>query len=641
MSEMDSKKIAAETPLHRNTVRSLDRKWKEFLYAFAGFGPNFMMILMGAYFTDAINPAAMGDESYQVIMNGTCFILPGLFPILYMIAKAFDGLIDIPFAHITDTISTKWGRRRPTILVCMLPMILAYAMCWWPVAGPNGQALNTVWIVFWALVFFSAYTMCMITFYGSLSTVCADEGQRLRVSGYKSFFDTITYCAVYALVPVVLGGLKLRIDDFVFLSLPLMFTIAIPLFMIKEGEKYGYPERMGVQEKKITIGESLKLTFGNKIFMRWTVVNCCSFFGLQMFLVGMNAMIMGGMGFNGLEMALINTCAFAPVPVMLWFFNKMKAKAGVRFTFQTCLLAFAVAILSFFFASLFVTGGNKPVQYIISCLGSVTGSWAIGAFFLMPLLVPAQISGVEERVTGKNHSAMYFAAQAVCTSIVGAVASSLVYENIKMLFISKAASGIVWAENAEAAAIKFGGVAVESVFNLGTLLVPFIVCLMCLIGFIVAFRMPRDYSAVTVARELKKQDPSLDISQIEAESGCVRNEKGEIIFVQAGLTVLSGFLFGFIWTGFLLRSIRKLLGDKKRYIWQWLACCFVPFAGIFVFLNLNKRLKESGLIAEEGLFARDWYYIAFGCTLPLMPLNIMMLARMQASVNGLLETVDD
>jgi hypothetical protein len=320
----------------------------------------------------------------------------------------------------------------------------------------------------------------------------------------------------------------------------------------------------------------------------------------------------------------------------------MKAKAGVRFTFQTCLLAFAVAILSFFFASEYVTGGNRPLQYIISCTGSVMGSWAIGAFFLMPLLVPAQISGVEERVTGKNHSAMYFAAQAVCTSIVGAVASSLVYENIKMLFISKEASGVVWAEKAEHAAAKFGGVAVESVFNLGTLLVPFIVCLMCLIGFIVAFRMPRDYTALAVAKALKEKDPSIDISEIEAESRLKREEKGEIIFVQAGLTVLSGFLFGFVWTAFLLRSIRKILGDKKPYIWQWFACCFVPFAGTFVFWKLNKRLKEKcGENVDKSLFGRDWYYLAFGCTLPIGPMNIMTLARMQGTVNGLLETSND
>lgn len=119
------------------------------------------------------------------------------------------------------------------------------------------------------------------------------------------------------------------------------------------------------------------------------VVNCCSFFGLQMFLVAMNAMIIGGMGMDGVGMTILNTCAFAPVPIMLYLFRKLAAKKGLRFTYQTCLISFAVAILGFFFGSTFICGDNKLAQYLIGCIGGVIGSWAIGAFFMMPYMVPA------------------------------------------------------------------------------------------------------------------------------------------------------------------------------------------------------------------------------------------------------------
>ena len=76
------------------------------------------------------------------------------------------------------------------------------------------------------------------------------------------------------------------------------------------------------------------------------------------------------------------------------------------------------------------------IQIIIGVAGGIVGSWAIGSFFMMPYMIPAQISSVEEKLTKKNHSAMYFAGQAVTTSIIGAVAGSLVYENLKMLFFS-------------------------------------------------------------------------------------------------------------------------------------------------------------------------------------------------------------
>ncbi len=627
-------------------IRSLNTKWKEFLFAFSGFGPNFLMVMMGAYFTDAINPSALVNAGeFQRFAGGACYILPAVFPILYAISKAFDGIIDVPFAHITDTLSTKWGRRRPAILFCLIPMVVSYALCWLPIGGVEGRGLNTAWIIIWSLVFFATYTMGMIAFYGSLSTTCTDEPQRLRVSGYKAFFDTISYCIVYALVPVILSGAKIHIDKFAFICLPLMLTLAIPLFMIKEGEKYGYPENQGLQEEKVTIKESISLTFKNKVFLRWLLVNCCTFFGMQMFLVSMNTLIMGGMKMNGFEMAILNTFAFAPVPIMLYLFNKLKAKKGIRFTYQTCLGAFSIAILAFFFGSTFVLGENhKMLQYIIGSVGGIVGSWAIGAFFMVPYHITAQISSVEEKLTHKNHSAMYFAGNALFTSIVSAISGSLVYENIKNLFISKENWKVVWAcgtvENGEVIdaidiAAKELGSDVSQVFNLGTLLVPFIVAICCVLGLVLAFKMPRDYTPELVAKELKALDPTIDVSAIEKdESFAVKEEKGEILFVQIGLFVLSGSIFGFVWLAYLLKSVKEYVSSFKSKI-MWLLCALVPFASAFVmpriFGQLQKQAKEKGI----RLVGNKVIYAILGIIFPVMIVNVVALALMQKNINKL------
>lgn len=609
-------------------VRSLDKKWKEFLFAFSGFGPNLLMVLMGAYFSDAINPAALKPGSYQAIMSGVCFILPALFPILYAIAKVFDGIIDIPLAHVTDSLSTKWGKRRPAILVCSIPMILSYAMLWWPVFGAEAQLLNTIWIIFWAFVFFATYTMCLIAYYGSLSNVCENEPQRLRVSSYKSFFDTISYCLVYALVPIILVVTKLNIDKLVFICMPIMLTIAIPLFMIKEGKKYGYPEKQGMQEEKVSIKESIRLTFKNKLFWRWLLVNCCTFFGLQMFLVSMNTMIDGGMGLGGIGMTILNTCAFAPVPVMLYLFNKLKAKKGIRFTYQTCLISFAISIMSFFIGSRFIIPNSKTLRMIIGCVGGVFGSWAIGAFFMMPYHVTAQVSSVEEKLTKKNHSAMYFAANAVVTSIVGAISGSLIYEFIKMIFFNREGT-FIWAENYEVAAERFGfGNDISNVFNFGTMLVPFIVAIFCILGAILARKMPKDYTPAAVGRELKKQYPDLDISSVENDEEFSKNDKGETIFVQIGLSILSGFIFGFIWTAFLFRSVKQSVCKVKAPLW-WALSCLIPFASIVFAVKAEKLLAEK-LNKKPRTIAQ----IVLGVMFPLLPFNFIGLALLQKRMNN-------
>ncbi len=615
--------------------KTLDKSWKEILYAASGFGPNLLMILMGAMFTDAINPAALGTGSLQAISN-TCYILPLVFPILWAIAKIFDGIVDVPLAALTDNLKTKWGKRRPPIAICFIPMVVSYAMCWIPIAGENNQLANTIWIVCWAFVFFATYTMNLIAFYGSLSTVCYSDKQRLRVSSFKSFFDTITYCLVYALVPLLLDVMNIHIDKFVFMLLPLMVTMLIPLFMIKEGEKFeqkaiaeGYDIKPLAEEKKVGIFESIKLTVTNKPFMRWCLVNCCSFFGLQMFLVAMNAMILGGMGLNGTQMAILNTCAFAPVPLMLYMFNKLKARKGIRFAYQTCLLSFAVCILVFDITSLYVMGENNvTLQIIIGCIGSVIGSWAIGSFFMMPYMIPAQISSVEEKLTGKNHSAMYFAVQALTTSVIGAIASSLVYENIKMLFISKTKSGIVWAENYIDAAIEFGTLP-SDVFNLGTLLVPIIVSVFCILGFILAFKMPKDFGPKEVAKELnleKEYEEHSDLFIIEKQTLIEK----ESVAVNIGLWVLTGSIFGFIWQYLIISSVNAFDKVKNKTLHFILGILIPPYFGITAY-RLNKQLVKK--CKEEGISCKDYsiVYLILG----VCCLNVVSLIMMQHHLNKL------
>ena len=618
-------------------VNSLDKKWKELVYAASGFGPNFMMVLMGAYFTDAVNPAALGHgDTFQAIMAGTCFVAPAIFPVLYMIGKIFDGVIDIPFAQITDTLSTKWGHRRPLIAVSFLPMVIAYAMCWTPIGGASRPVLNTFWIFFWSVIFFASYTMCLICFYGSLSTTCANESQRIRVSGYKSFFDTINYCIVYALVPVLLDAMQIHIDKFALLCLPIMVTILIPLFLVKEGEKYGYPEGPALDRKKVPLLKSFKLTWMNKVYMSWLKVECLTMVGLQMFLVSMNAIMVGSIGFNGAQMAIANTFAFAPVPLMLYLFNKLKQKKGTRFTYRTCLAAFAVGILNLFLASRYVVGNNNVrVQMIFSIVGGVISSWAIGSFFMMPYLAASSVSSTETKLYGINHSAMYFAAEAIATSVVGAVSSSIIYENIKMLFISKPFSKVVYAAS-QADAATLLNTTPDMVYNLGTLLVPFIVCVACVVAIIFSRKMPENFTETCIAREYKKYDPSLDISAIVQDEQADSGDKGEFVFVQIVLSVLTGFLFGFIWPIFLFKSITNVSKRRLGFV-KGVAAVIIPFVNIPVMLAQHKKIKEIADSRNIKLMGKPIIYVITGILFPMLPLNIIGLAIMQSDVNRIIE----
>ena len=150
--------------------------------------------------------------------------------------------------------------------------------------------------------------------------------------------------------------------------------------------------------------------------------------------------------------------------------------------------------------------------------------------------------------------------------------------------------------------------------------------------------MPKDYTPTLVAKELKKFNPELDISAVAEMEKHEGDEKGEIIFVQVALGILSGFIFGFVWLGFLLHSHLKLLGNstKGKTAGKYLLSALVPFAGIYVYLKEQKAQEEKA--AELGIKLKDYkvLHIIFGILLPIAPLNLVSLSLLQHNTNKLL-----
>ena len=617
---------------------SLNKRWKEVLFAATGFGPNLLMVLMMAYFTDAVIPTGLKADVGFWSYGGTIIVSTIIFPILWTIGRVFDGVVDVPLAAFTDNLKNKTGKRWIAILIAVAPMVISFILCWIPIFGKSGdlslgqQIGNSVWIFFWSIVFFASYTLALITFYGALSDVCEDQTQRARVSAYKSVFDTISYALVYAAIPAIFKAVGLPIWQVALYGTPLMITILFPIFMQRKVE--GEAVATGSEDKTVPIGTSIKLTLESKPFMKWTLVNCVAFFGLQMFLVAQNTLISGVMNLGASWAAVLNTCAFAPVPLMLYLFNRLRKKYGVRPVFQSALLSFGLCIFSFCIGSQWFWGDQLMPKLIIGAIGGVIGSWGIGAFFMMPYLIPTSIASVEEEVTGKNHSAMYFAIQALATSIVGAVASSLVYNYLKL-----------WAENpGEATGWKFG-----------VSMVPFIVAVACIAGFFFCFLMPKNYTARTTyldikesaerrlpklekkrglyllrvkeaemaannledasakevslkyVEELKAKVAKLDkeIAETKAiidykfdEAHSIGNEEDRVleknsIFANVALWVLSGGIFGIVSVLLDFKKFKivgvKLSGGVKAIA---VIACFVPFLGILADYKFKKAFEE-------------------------------------------------
>lgn len=403
-------------------------KWQEPIYAIGGFGPGFLYQIVLTYLLYFYRPA-----QGQIAAGALIFAPAGGYAAGMLIARILDGVVDIPIASWTDNMKSKWGRRRPFMLLGLIPTMIFFVLLWYPPItghslGANGHWGNAVYVAIVSSAFFFFYTMMIVPYLASLSEIVPDENSRVRVASWQTFFNTAGYVFTFVVAPILFDHFGVR--GTVILLLPLMLTFIGPLLVIKESSTklsaesaQSQDEIQKSKEADIPLWESVKMTLINPTFRIYMLSVATFFFGLQFFLGGIAYMAVDMMGLTQSQLGLMNAAAFAPVPIMLILFNFISRKKGAKWAFRLALLVFAFAMFGY---PLAWTKLNLPVPpIVIGIILGVISSFSIGVFFTIPYAFPAQIAANEAEKTGKDRAGMYFAVQGLINQFVGSVAGSV------------------------------------------------------------------------------------------------------------------------------------------------------------------------------------------------------------------------
>lgn len=394
-------------------------KGKLVLYGISGFGVNLLNLMMGSYLCSALLIGGFKEDGilYQTFAQKD-LVVAAVWAAFVLVAKIIDGVIDIPLASLTDRLKSRWGRRRPTILIGLIALIAAYLL--FVLVIPNNGATigNTVYFGLILCLFYSAYTLTMVTYYATFTEIVDNVADRNFVSNVKSVADIVYFIVGYVLVSALLKGLNIKWVALI--VLPISLTMLIPMFMIKEESTKGKK----LEAETVNLFKSLAYTFKNKDFMLWMVVYFFMTFGSQLFLGGINEYF----NYTGLPMMYVMAAAFAPVPFTLMLYNYVIKKKGLGFAFRYVLVAYSVGMLAFFGASFLA---DKTAKIALGVVCGITCSFSIGAFFSVAYSIPSQLASDDEKRTGVKHSAMYFAVQGLFAGVSTGIATGVVLTALK------------------------------------------------------------------------------------------------------------------------------------------------------------------------------------------------------------------
>ena len=408
-------------------MRKLTKKWQMLLYAMGGMGVNLLNLMVGTYLCSAI--AASGFKNPDLIPNHTFYSNDLVYLLAWgvfgTIAKIIDGVIDVPMASFTDNLKSKFGRRRPALIIGLIPMILAYALFAGVTPNPAGAAWSNMIFYFVVLVvFYCFYTLTMVTYYATFTEIVETQEQRNFISNVKSVCDIVYFILGFVVVSAMLKGMNIRLVAL--LVLPMVLTMLIPLFLIKENStKDGVvTDENGKESKPVNLIKSIAYTFKNKNYIIWMCVYSFMTFGVQLFLSGINEYFAA----TGMEMMFVMMAAFGPVPLTLLLYNWITRRFGFGVSFRYTLCVYAVGMLAMFGVSLLPAGTLKMVLAI--CTGLIS-SLGIGAMFSVAYSIPSEMAAEEEKKTGVSNAAMYFAVQGLFSAVATGIGGYFVLNALK------------------------------------------------------------------------------------------------------------------------------------------------------------------------------------------------------------------
>ena len=410
-------------------------KFKLLLYGMSGLGINMLNLIIGSYLCDALMIEGFVENASNWTYMDKTLIVAGLWSVMIAIGKVLDGLIDIPFAGWTDKLKSKWGKRRPAILAGLIPTVITYVLFLIPLQNEEHSILNTIWFGVLLCAFYASYTLTMVTYYATFSEIVENDKDRVALSNYKTVFDVVYYVLGYALIPVFVGNMNIRIIALMFL--PLALTMLIPLFMIKERstldkdvENYSSDDSDFEPEETVGILQSFKYAVKNKSFIVWMAVYFALQFSTQLFLNGQNVIYSGYVQLQGFEITMVMACAFAPVPFTLMLYNKLVRKYGIRVGYIFSLSAYMLAMVVLIFSAKSIIP-NDTARLIFACFGGVLSSFGTGCFFSINYTIPSAIANAEKKETGISHPAMYFAIQGLVGAVASAISTGIIWVNLK------------------------------------------------------------------------------------------------------------------------------------------------------------------------------------------------------------------
>lgn len=190
-------------------------------------------------------------------------VTAGMLSWVFLIGRFWDAITDPAMGYISDNTKSRWGRRRPYLIVAALPIWLAFYLIW----SPDPSLSPTMLFVYLLVCYLSLYTFWTVFYvpYHSLGMeLTSDYNERTRLFAVRQVFYVLGTVAGMLLPIYLAKKMGSRLEGYSVFALfaggIVVLVLVVAFWRLRERTDIQRPE-------SYPFFHGLKITFRNKAFI--------------------------------------------------------------------------------------------------------------------------------------------------------------------------------------------------------------------------------------------------------------------------------------------------------------------------------------------------------------------------------------
>lgn len=276
----------------------------------------------------------------------------GLITLGFIIWSIWNAINDPLLGAISDRSGLKWGRRKPFIILGIIPLLVINVLLWTPPLEPKGLtfAYFLIIIIVWELF----YTMYSLNQTSLFPEMFRDLDQRAKANTSIQFFQVISLLIAFILPALFIPKYDnpAYYTEYSYAAITISIICAIGAFIFI---KFGLKERVEFSkdyERAPSFINALKYTFGNKSFRLYIVGNFALWFAFNMIPTIMP--LYGSICLNtqdSLILSLILGTGFIAAALFVFLWRIIIHRLGAKNSYILSLIVFSITLLPLLFIS--------------------------------------------------------------------------------------------------------------------------------------------------------------------------------------------------------------------------------------------------------------------------------------------------